>query len=120
MATLVRHVRAALATRPTWVAAHGPVCQLSTHRHLSKEAGRGKGPADEGHEEASFGFMRVPKDLKEGEVQVAWHSERKKLSVTVQHPSGLVGEVFKRVAPQYDKMNDAMSFGVHRFWKRWV
>eukprot|EP00035_Acanthoeca_spectabilis_P037838 m.47805 g.47805 ORF g.47805 m.47805 type:complete len:300 (+) comp8883_c0_seq1:92-991(+) len=96
MATLARHVRAALATRPTWVAAHGPVCQLSTHRHLSKEAGRGKGPADEGHEEASFGFMRVPKDLKEG----------------------LVGEVFKRVAPQYDKMNDAMSFGVHRFWKR--
>ena len=33
---------------------------------------------------------------------------------------GFVGEVFARVAPKYDKMNDAMSMGVHRLWKRWV
>src|SRR5258706_4064599 len=30
----------------------------------------------------------------------------------------LVGEVFRSVAPSYDLMNDLMSFGVHRLWKR--
>lgn len=29
----------------------------------------------------------------------------------------LVGEVFRSVASNYDVMNDAMSFGVHRAWK---
>ena len=31
----------------------------------------------------------------------------------------LVREVFASVAPKYDVMNDLMSFGVHRLWKRW-
>jgi demethylmenaquinone methyltransferase/2-methoxy-6-polyprenyl-1,4-benzoquinol methylase len=30
----------------------------------------------------------------------------------------LVGEVFSSVARKYDLMNDLMSFGVHRLWKR--
>ncbi len=30
----------------------------------------------------------------------------------------LVGEVFSSVAGKYDLMNDLMSFGVHRVWKR--
>lgn len=30
----------------------------------------------------------------------------------------LVGEVFSSVARRYDIMNDLMSFGVHRLWKR--
>ena len=30
---------------------------------------------------------------------------------------GLVGSVFESVASNYDIMNDAMSFGVHRAWK---
>jgi len=30
----------------------------------------------------------------------------------------LVGEVFSSVARRYDVMNDLMSFGVHRLWKR--
>lgn len=30
---------------------------------------------------------------------------------------GLVGEVFRSVASNYDVMNDAMSLGVHRAWK---
>lgn len=29
-----------------------------------------------------------------------------------------VGEVFRSVAQHYDLMNDLMSFGVHRYWKR--
>jgi len=29
----------------------------------------------------------------------------------------MVGQVFSSVASQYDIMNDAMSFGVHRCWK---
>lgn len=30
----------------------------------------------------------------------------------------LVADVFHRVAPKYDLMNDLMSFGMHRLWKR--
>jgi demethylmenaquinone methyltransferase/2-methoxy-6-polyprenyl-1,4-benzoquinol methylase len=31
---------------------------------------------------------------------------------------GLVREVFESVAPRYDLMNDLMSLGIHRVWKR--
>jgi demethylmenaquinone methyltransferase/2-methoxy-6-polyprenyl-1,4-benzoquinol methylase len=34
--------------------------------------------------------------------------------------SGLVAEVFQSVAPKYDVMNDLMSFGMHRLWKRFT
>ena len=44
-----------------------------------------------------FGFRDVPRDEKEK----------------------LVGKVFTSVASKYDLMNDLMSFGVHRVWKRW-
>ena len=30
----------------------------------------------------------------------------------------LIRNVFNQVAPRYDLMNDAMSFGIHRLWKR--
>ena len=29
-----------------------------------------------------------------------------------------VREVFDSVAPKYDLMNDVLSFGMHRLWKR--
>lgn len=45
-----------------------------------------------------FGFKDVPEDQK----------------------SKLVGEVFHSVASQYDVMNDVMSFGAHRLWKRFA
>lgn len=32
----------------------------------------------------------------------------------------LVGEVFHSVAGSYDLMNDVMSFGIHRLWKRFT
>ena len=32
----------------------------------------------------------------------------------------LVGQVFDSVADRYDVMNDLMSFGVHRLWKRFT
>ena len=44
----------------------------------------------------SFGERRVPEDKK----------------------AGLVRDVFESVAPRYDLMNDLMSAGVHRLWKR--
>ena len=31
-----------------------------------------------------------------------------------------VGEVFSSVASRYDLMNDLMSFGIHRAWKRYT
>jgi len=43
-----------------------------------------------------FGFRRVPAAAKQG----------------------MVRAVFDRVAPHYDVMNDLMSLGVHRVWKR--
>ena len=45
-----------------------------------------------------FGFKEVPESAK----------------------AGLVGQVFDSVASRYDVMNDAMSFGVHRLWKRFA
>ena len=30
----------------------------------------------------------------------------------------IVGEVFDRAAPHYDRMNDVLSGGMHRYWKR--
>lgn len=38
--------------------------------------------------------------------------------VPVQDKTARVGEVFHSVASQYDLMNDLMSFGIHRLWKR--
>src|SRR3990167_6888848 len=43
-----------------------------------------------------FGFQTVPWDEKEQKVR----------------------EVFHSVATQYDVMNDVMSFGIHRLWKK--
>ncbi|MBA3661288.1 MAG: bifunctional demethylmenaquinone methyltransferase/2-methoxy-6-polyprenyl-1,4-benzoquinol methylase UbiE [Gammaproteobacteria bacterium] len=45
-----------------------------------------------------FGFRRVSEDEK----------------------TNLVTEVFASVAPKYDLMNDLMSFGLHRQWKRFA
>ncbi|MBS0516511.1 MAG: bifunctional demethylmenaquinone methyltransferase/2-methoxy-6-polyprenyl-1,4-benzoquinol methylase UbiE [Proteobacteria bacterium] len=39
--------------------------------------------------------------------------------VPVAEKEKLVGRVFTSVASKYDLMNDAMSFGIHRIWKRW-
>ena len=47
-------------------------------------------------ETTDFGFRRVPRAAK----------------------SGLVRQVFDSVAPRYDLMNDLMSLGIHRAWKR--
>ena len=46
--------------------------------------------------ETDFGFARVP----------------------VAEKTRLVRAVFDKVAPRYDLMNDLMSGGVHRLWKR--
>jgi len=39
--------------------------------------------------------------------------------VPVAEKRKLVGEVFSSVAGKYDLMNDAMSLGIHRVWKRY-
>lgn len=40
--------------------------------------------------------------------------------VPVSTKGALVGQVFRSVAERYDLMNDLMSFGVHRLWKRFA
>jgi len=54
-------------------------------------------PRDDDAATTHFGFREVARDEKEK----------------------LVGRVFTSVAGKYDLMNDLMSFGVHRIWKRW-
>jgi demethylmenaquinone methyltransferase/2-methoxy-6-polyprenyl-1,4-benzoquinol methylase len=39
--------------------------------------------------------------------------------VAAADKQGLVGEVFSSVASRYDVMNDLMSLGLHRLWKRY-
>lgn len=41
-----------------------------------------------------------------------------KRSVTPEQRERLVRQVFRVVAERYDLMNDFMSFGIHRLWKR--
>ena len=36
----------------------------------------------------------------------------------LQNKEGLVENVFNKVYDKYDLMNDFMSFGVHRIWKK--
>lgn len=40
--------------------------------------------------------------------------------VNTEEKSSLVREVFQSVAPKYDVMNDLMSCGMHRLWKRFT
>lgn len=40
--------------------------------------------------------------------------------VDVDEKAGLVRGVFDSVASRYDLMNDVMSFGIHRLWKRFA
>lgn len=41
-------------------------------------------------------------------------------TVKVEEKAQKVGEVFHSVASRYDIMNDLMSFGIHRLWKRYT
>ena len=39
-------------------------------------------------------------------------------TVSTREKAGRVRQVFDSVANKYDLMNDLMSFGIHRLWKR--
>jgi hypothetical protein len=58
-----------------------------------------------------------------GNVKEKLYSDEKKThfgfrdGVTEEEKKHKVLDVFDSVAESYDKMNDAMSFGVHRLWK---
>jgi demethylmenaquinone methyltransferase/2-methoxy-6-polyprenyl-1,4-benzoquinol methylase len=41
-------------------------------------------------------------------------------NVPAADKAGHVREVFDSVANNYDLMNDVMSFGIHRLWKRFA
>lgn len=54
--------------------------------------------SDNSNDTIDFGYKNVAKDAKQG----------------------LVANVFHSVAAKYDVMNDLMSFGIHRLWKRYT
>jgi demethylmenaquinone methyltransferase / 2-methoxy-6-polyprenyl-1,4-benzoquinol methylase len=60
------------------------------------EQNRDSAGASPGENSASFGFRAVPENERQG----------------------LVNQVFASVAERYDLMNDLMSGGLHRLWKR--
>lgn len=79
----------------------------STHEAASEETTAGQGDNLLDHlgstdvssaEQTHFGFKQVAKEQKES----------------------LVADVFHSVAAKYDVMNDLMSFGIHRIWKRYT
>lgn len=41
-------------------------------------------------------------------------------TVNTEEKASKVAEVFRSVAPRYDLMNDLMSMGLHRYWKRFT
>lgn len=55
-------------------------------------------PLDDNSNTTHFGYREVPENEK----------------------ANLVAEVFRSVAPKYDLMNDLMSMGMHRLWKRFA
>lgn len=55
-------------------------------------------------------------DSSRGDGTVDFGYER----VAVRDKERRVGQVFASVAPRYDVMNDLMSFGLHRIWKRFA
>lgn len=54
--------------------------------------------AEQPHKTTDFGFRTVARDEKQA----------------------MVADVFHSVAAKYDVMNDLMSFGIHRIWKRFT
>jgi demethylmenaquinone methyltransferase/2-methoxy-6-polyprenyl-1,4-benzoquinol methylase len=53
--------------------------------------------------------------MKENPVQTTHFGYQQ---VPLEAKTGMVGEVFSSVARKYDLMNDFMSLGIHRLWKR--
>lgn len=52
-----------------------------------------------------------------GEKRTTYFGSRR---IPVEEKKGRVQEIFTSVAQRYDLMNDLMSFGTHRLWKRFV
>jgi demethylmenaquinone methyltransferase/2-methoxy-6-polyprenyl-1,4-benzoquinol methylase len=69
-----------------------------SEQHSSTGRGRPAGGKGESGPEVDFGYKQVPKDEKARHVRA----------------------VFDSVADKYDVMNDLMSAGVHRLWKRFT
>ncbi len=60
--------------------------------------------------------MSEPSDKPEADPNVTSFGYR---DVPIGEKRKLVGDVFSSVARSYDRMNDLMSLGVHRLWKRY-
>src|SRR5205814_8053249 len=58
-----------------------------------------------------------PRPMNEGEGKTTHFGYRE---VPEGEKARRVGDVFRSVAPSYDTMNDLMSLGLHRWWKRFT
>lgn len=75
--------------------ARHPITSRSLTTSVARRNNAGPGSASQQDRKTHFGFETVDEAEKQGRV----------------------AGVFTSVAESYDKMNDLMSFGVHRLWK---
>ena len=69
-------------------------------------------------EQGQVPHYNLPRGANTGNVGATTHFGYK--TVNTEEKAQKVAEVFHSVASKYDLMNDLMSFGIHRLWKRFA
>lgn len=87
-----------------------PQGQMQTAAQLAQQADRFK--------TSSVPDYNLPKGARTGYVGEKTHFGYQ--TVDTEHKAQKVAEVFHSVANKYDVMNDLMSFGIHRLWKKFA
>lgn len=70
------------------------------------------------HDSNKVAAYNLPRGANTGNVGATTHFGYK--TVDTEQKAQKVAEVFHSVASKYDLMNDVMSFGIHRLWKRFA
>lgn len=93
------------------------------------DAARGNAPQQMQAGESPFLNQPLPQGTPQGQQQTLPGADHRNLGSTthfgyktvgVEEKQEKVAEVFHSVAAKYDLMNDLMSFGIHRLWKRFT
>lgn len=99
------------------------------HSASAPDAVRGNAPQQMQAGESPFLNQPLPQGTPQGQQQTLPGADHSNLGSTthfgyktvgVEEKQEKVAEVFHSVAAKYDLMNDLMSFGIHRLWKRFT